>query len=136
MMKATPPTSAPTGPATVHAHKMESCVDAGPGNRLHAARASSKCAASIHFLRSTQRSRSNAMCVGGPPKPMHPIRAHCTNTSRRLTRAAETGGSVGATGARYGRVRSEWRPQRVARRNTRRHWTDAAFQAQAVVRAR
>ena len=41
-MNATPPTTAPSGPATIHAHKIASCVDAGPGNRLQAAIASSK----------------------------------------------------------------------------------------------
>ena len=40
-MNAAPPTSAPTGPATRHAEKMASWVEAGPGNRLHAAIASS-----------------------------------------------------------------------------------------------
>ena len=75
-MNATPPTMAPSGPATRHAEKIASCVDAGPGNKLHAAIASSNSAVVSHRRCSTQRSRSSAMWAGGPPKPMQPIRPH------------------------------------------------------------
>src|SRR5205823_5691849 len=38
-INAAPPRTAPIGPATRHAQKIASCVDAGPGSRLHAATA-------------------------------------------------------------------------------------------------
>ena len=100
-MNAAPPTTAPAGPATLHAQKIASCVDAGPGKRLHAEIASSNSDASIHRRRSTHRSRNNAMCVGGPPKPTQPIRPHCTNTAPSPTLACAAEESAAAINATY-----------------------------------
>ena len=75
-MKQAPPTSAPAGPRSRQAQKMASWVEAGPGSRLVAATPSSNSAADSHSRRSTHRPRSRAMCAGGPPNPMHPIRPH------------------------------------------------------------
>src|SRR5262249_52134411 len=82
-MKAAPPTIAPNGPPTRQAQKIASCVEAGPGNRLQAATASSNSCAVSQPSRSTHSSRSRAMCAGGPPKPVEPMRPHCTATSAR-----------------------------------------------------
>ena len=60
-MKATPPTSAPPAPATRHAQKIASWVEAGPGSRLHAAIPSSNSPAESHRCFVTHNSRSNAM---------------------------------------------------------------------------
>ena len=75
-MNASPPTIAPTGPPTRRAQKIASCVEAGPGRRLHAAIASSNSFSPSQCRRSTTSRRSRAMCVGGPPKPVTPIRSH------------------------------------------------------------
>ena len=48
-------------------------------------------AALIHCLRSTQSSRSSAMCAGGPPNPMQPIRPHCPTIVRSDGRADASG---------------------------------------------
>src|SRR5262249_34191735 len=82
-MKAAPPTIAPNGPPTRQAQKIASCVEAGPGNRLQAATASSNSCAVSQPSRSTHSSRSRAMGAGGPPKPVEPMRPHCTATSAR-----------------------------------------------------
>src|SRR5436190_2260772 len=87
-MKAMPPTIAPAIPATRQAEKMASCVDAGPGSRLHAAIASSKSCALSHRRRSMHRSRNKAMWAGGPPKPVMPMRPHCARTVHSDGRAA------------------------------------------------
>ena len=60
-MKASPPTTAPVVPATRQAQKIASWVEAGPGRRLTAARASSKSRPPSQRLRSTHSSRSNEM---------------------------------------------------------------------------
>ena len=83
-MKARPPASAPSRPRTRQAQKMASSVEAGPGSRLQAPMASSNSCASSHCLRSTHSWRSSAMCAGGPPKPMQPIRPHSRSTVGRL----------------------------------------------------
>jgi hypothetical protein len=83
-MKARPPTTAPSLPRTRHAQKIASWVDAGPGSRLHAAIASSNSSASSHPWRSTHSRRSSAMCAGGPPNPVTPIRPHSRRTVPRL----------------------------------------------------
>ena len=83
MMNASPPTAAPARPRTRHAQKIASWVDAGPGSRLQAARASSNSAGASHLRRSTHSARNSEMCAGGPPKPMHPIRPHSRSTVRR-----------------------------------------------------
>ena len=83
-MKASPPTTAPSRPRTRHAQKIASSVDAGPGSRLHAAIASSNSAASSHPRLSTHSRRSSAMCAGGPPNPVTPIRPHSRSTVPRL----------------------------------------------------
>src|SRR5258708_7171414 len=75
-MKHTPPTMAPSGPRSRQAHKMASWVEAGPGSRLVAAIPSSKSASVSHRRSCTHSLRSNAMWVGGPPKPMQPIPPH------------------------------------------------------------
>jgi hypothetical protein len=84
-MKASPPTTAPSLPRTRHAQKIASSVDAGPGSRLHAAIASSNSAASSHSRWSTHSLRSSAMCAGGPPNPVTPIRPHSRRTVPRPT---------------------------------------------------
>ena len=83
-IKAKPPASAPSRPRTRQAQKMASSVEAGPGSRLQAPMASSNSCASSHCLRSTHSWRSSAMCAGGPPKPMQPIRPHSRSTVGRL----------------------------------------------------
>src|SRR5689334_1276457 len=65
---------------------MESWVDAGPGSRLQAAMPSSNSWALRYSRRSTQSSRSSAMCAGGPPKPRQPIRPHSRATVSRGSR--------------------------------------------------
>ena len=130
-MNAAPPTTAPIGPATDHADKIASWVDAGPGNRLHAATASSNSEESSHSLRSTQRSRSNAMCVGGAaeanasnPPPLHqhlaqtgPMPAHNSSSHRLEARARLTPGCGNrCTGpTRHARLRVALTPPDVAR---------------------
>src|ERR1700687_5404719 len=73
---------------------MASCVDAGPGSRLHAAIASSNSWALSHWRRSTHRSRNKAMWAGGPPKPMVPMRPHCAAMVNSDTRALASDGLV------------------------------------------
>ena len=103
-MKARPPTSAPSRPRTRQAQKMASWVEAGPGSRLQAPMASSNSCASSHCLRSTHSRRSSAMCAGGPPKPMQPIRPHSRSTVARLTPgAASPGTAILRPGRRRGR---------------------------------
>jgi hypothetical protein len=97
-MNAAPPASAPRRPRSRQAQKIASWVDAGPGSRLQAAIASSNSCASSHFLRSTHSSRSSLMWVGGPPKPMQPIRPHSRSTVARDTRAGPAAGPGGGTG--------------------------------------
>ena len=75
-MNATPPTTAPPAPATRHAQKTASWVEAGPGSRLQAAIPSSNSLADSQRRFVTHSSRSKAMCVGGPPNPRHPMRPH------------------------------------------------------------
>src|SRR4051794_29377925 len=65
---------------------MAICVLAGPGSRLHAAKASSN---SWRSIQGSVRSRSSATCAGGPPKPSTPIRPHS-----RATVARETAGTT------------------------------------------
>ncbi len=91
---AAPPTSAPAAPRVFQAVKIASCVDAGPGRRLTAARPSSNCPADIHRRRSTTSSRRSAMCAGGPPKPTTPIRPHARAIAPSVgtTRASRRGG--------------------------------------------
>jgi len=79
-MNAIPPASAPLRPRTRQAQKIASWVEAGPGSRLQADMASSNSRASSHLLRSTHRSRSSLMWVGGPPKPIQPMRPHSRST--------------------------------------------------------
>ena len=101
-MKASPPASAPTRPRTRQAQKIASSVEAGPGSRLHAAMASSNSSASSHCLRSTHSCRSSAMCAGGPPKPMHPIRPHSRTTVPRPARCSTATPRGGRAGSRSG----------------------------------
>ncbi len=82
-MKASPPATAPARPRTRHAQKIASSVDAGPGSRLQAAIASSNSAASSQPRLSTHSRRSSAMCAGGPPNPVIPIRPHSRSTVPR-----------------------------------------------------
>ena len=88
-MNAAPPASAPARPRSRQAQKIASWVEAGPGSRLHVARASSNSRPSSQPRRSTHSSRSSRMWVGGPPNPMQPIRPH----SRRIV--SRPGGSSG-----------------------------------------
>ena len=97
-MKHSPPISAPTVPRSRQAQKMASWVEAGPGIRLQAATPSSNSLAGSQPRSSTQSWRSSAMCAGGPPKPMQPIRPH----SRTIVRSETAGGSAGCTGASSG----------------------------------
>ena len=83
-MNAAPPTSAPSRPRTRHAQKMASSVEAGPGSRLQAAIASSNSVESSQPRWSTHSLRSSAMCAGGPPNPIQPIRPHSRSTVARL----------------------------------------------------
>src|SRR5215472_3548810 len=90
-MNAIPPASAPARPWTRQAQKIASSVEAGPGSRLQAAIASSNSCAEIQPRRSTHSCRSSAMCAGGPPNPMQPMRLH----SRAIV-SSETSGRAGA----------------------------------------
>src|SRR4051812_44396330 len=80
---------------------MASCVEAGPGSRLHAEIASSNSCASSQQRLSTQRRRSSAMCAGGPPNPMQPIRPHSRAAGSRAGRSPPSahGGEELAAGA-------------------------------------
>ena len=93
-MKQAPPSSAPGAPRSRQAQKIASWVEAGPGSRLHAAIASSNSSSVIQRSRSTHSWRSSAMCVGGPPKPMIPMRSHSLailpSDGRALTGAERT----------------------------------------------
>ena len=73
-MKHRPPTRAPAVARGRHTQKMASWVEAGPGRRLTVEIASSKSLAGIQPRSSTQSLRSKAMCAGGPPKPVTPMR--------------------------------------------------------------
>jgi hypothetical protein len=75
-MKPIAPSSAPGTPRSRHAQKIASWVEAGPGSRLVAAMPSSNSSAVSHPSSVTHSRRSSRMCVGGPPKPMQPIRPH------------------------------------------------------------
>jgi hypothetical protein len=106
-MNAVPPTTAPRRPRTRQAQKIDSWVDAGPGSRLHAAIASSNSTAAIHRLRSTQSSRSSLMWVGGPPKPMQPIRPHSRSTVAKLGRDRSSRSPVWSASV-MARLRGRW----------------------------
>ena len=82
-MKHAPPISAPAGPRSRQAQKIAIWVEAGPGIMLVAATPSSNSDADIQPRRSTQSARSSAMCAGGPPNPVQPIRPH----SRAIVRS-------------------------------------------------
>ena len=71
-MKHNPPRIAPGADRSRHAHRIASCVEAGPGSRFVTAMASSNSDAGPSTpARSTQSRRNRAIWVGGPPKPMH-----------------------------------------------------------------
>ncbi len=91
-MKHSPPTIAPATPASRHAQKIASWVDAGPGSKFVAAMPSSNSSAVSQDRRCTQSWRSRAMWAGGPPNPMQPIRPH----SRAITRRGTRTGSLSA----------------------------------------
>src|SRR6266540_1564153 len=65
---------------------MASCVEAGPGRRLVAAMPSSNSRSDSHRRWSTHSWRRSAVWAGGPPNPMHPIRAHSLATTASGTR--------------------------------------------------
>ena len=94
-MKQAPPSSAPRVPRSRHAQKIASCVDVGPGSRLVAAMPSSNSSGRSQCRSSTHIRRSSAMCAGGPPKPVTPMRDHSRAITGRLTRA----GPGSATGS-------------------------------------
>ena len=75
-MKQMPPISAPGRPRSRQAQKMANWVEAGPGSRLVAEMPSSNSWALSQPRSSTQSLRSRAIWVGGPPKPMIPMRLH------------------------------------------------------------
>src|SRR6202020_3142779 len=107
-MKPRPPTTAPRAPPRRRAIRIASWVEAGPGRRLHAATASSNSCWSIPPRSSTTRRRSSAICVGGPPKPVTPMRVHWSAIVRSGTiSAAPSGISPGrpASVARFRVVR-------------------------------
>src|SRR5580693_9615325 len=89
-MKHAPPTSAPRGPRSRHAQKIASWVEAGPGSMLVAATPSSNSRAEIQSRRSTHSTLSSAMCAGGPPNPMQPMRPH----SRAIVSRETCGGAA------------------------------------------
>ena len=64
--------------------------------------ASSNSCASSHCLRSTHSCRSSAMCAGGPPKPMHPIRPHSRTTVPRPAWCSMATPRCGRAGSRSG----------------------------------
>ena len=99
-MNAAPPASAPGRPRTRQAQKIASWVEAGPGSRLQAAIASSNSRASSHRLSSTHSLRSSAMCAGGPPNPMQPIRPHSRSTVGRLAWYPVCGSPAAGSGGR------------------------------------
>ncbi len=81
-MKQSPLTIPPSAFRARQPQKMTSCVEAGPGSRLVVAIASSSSALVNQRLRSTQSSRTRAMCAGGPPKPVQPMRVQAAISSR------------------------------------------------------
>ncbi len=89
-MKQAPPTRAPSAPRSRHAQKMDSWVDAGPGNKLTAAIPSSNSVDESQPRSVTQSLRKSAMWVGGPPKPTQPIRPHSRAIVSKLTGARVT----------------------------------------------
>src|SRR4051812_4717479 len=90
-MKLAPPTSAPATPLSRQAQKIASCVEAGPGSRVVAAIASSNSRSLSHARRWTHSLRRSAMCAGGPPKPIQPMRPHSRATTRSGTGSATRG---------------------------------------------
>ena len=66
----------------------------GPGSRLVAAIACSNSSSVSHSRRSTHSSRSSAMCTGGPPKPVTPMRPHSRAISRSAGRGGRAAGEV------------------------------------------
>ena len=74
---------------------------------MTAASACSNWTGSSHWRRVTHSSRSIAMCTGGPPKPMQPIRPHSRTISRNRGGAAVTGGIMPPPACRQG-----WRAPR------------------------
>ena len=91
-MNAAPPTSAPDGPATRQAQKIASWVEAGPGQQVaRGDRVLELARRRAIRARSTHSSRSSAMCVGGPPKPMQPMRPHSPATVRNGGRDDSSG---------------------------------------------
>ena len=91
---------------------MASWVDEGPGSRLHVATASSKWAASIQPRCSTHNRRSSLMCVGGPPKPMQPMRPHSRNNVTKDGAPSACPGAATRHKVAGGDLR--WRPARRA----------------------
>ena len=84
-MKLSPPATAPAAPRKRQAQRMANWVEAGPGNRFVAETLSSNSEAEIQLLSSTHSRRRSAMWVGGPPKPMQPIRPHSRTMVERDT---------------------------------------------------
>ncbi len=122
MMNASPPVSAPARPRSRQAQKIASWVEAGPGSRLQAARASSNSAASSHCRRTTHSSRSSLMWVGGPPNPIHPIRPHSRTIVPRLSagEADAERADAGCSQARAEPMRAEPMRAEPARAESRR----------------
>ena len=127
-MKQTPPTSAPRRPRNRQAQKIASCVEAGPGSRFVAAIPSSNSVGPIQPRSVTHSRRSRAMCVGGPPKPMQPMRPH----SRAIVSETDPPGGLGGTirrGPAQPRRSPIANPRRTAREAgsaTQLSWRDTA----------
>ena len=100
-MKHTPPTSAPTVPRSRHAQKIASWLDAGPGSRFVAAMPSSNSGSDNQARSRTHSARSIAMCVGGPPNPVTPMRNHScaiVASGTRVSGGSLTGSANGSVG--------------------------------------
>ena len=70
---------------------MASWVEAGPGSSSSRRCRPRTLLASIQSCSSTHSRRKRPMCVGGPPKPMHPMRPHCGGDHREWNDPAASG---------------------------------------------
>jgi hypothetical protein len=104
-MKPMPPTIAPSGPASRQPQKIASWVDAGPGSSDVAAMPSSNSASDSQAFRCTHSRRSSAMCAGGPPKPVIPIRVHSRAITERGTGCVVVAAVVCSRGCTQGPFR-------------------------------
>src|ERR1700722_20086977 len=81
MMKHAPAAISPSHPARLYPSAMATCVELGPGSRLHAPIRSRNCSRLIHARRSTASRSIRPMCAAGPPNAVSPRRRKKRTTS-------------------------------------------------------